>query len=112
MAEQVEFPAALGLDSPSSQNDEGNSTYNRPAHIDESLVGEFLAKQISVLDEMEQHVLAIESQDLKNAPAELKRLLHTLKGQSGLLNLLDVQHLCHETYSCLDVESSHPLIRS
>jgi len=103
--EEVEFPAALGLDSSSSRDNVGDSAYHRPAHIDESLLVEFLAKQISVLDEMEHHILAIESQDLKGAPAELKRLLHTLKGESGLLNLLDIQRLCHEIESCLDAES-------
>ncbi|MBN1594200.1 MAG: chemotaxis protein CheA, partial [Candidatus Coatesbacteria bacterium] len=104
--DQIEFPNALLQNAGGcAAENEDKRPYIRPAHIDEALIEEFLAKQISALDEIESSMLAIESENLTSAPAELKRLLHTLKGESGLLNLPDVERLCHETETCLDAET-------
>lgn len=66
-----------------------------PAHVDVSIYAEFLARQGSVLEEMEGHILTLERSPDDNVLGALKRLLHTIKGESALLGLDDVERLCH-----------------
>jgi two-component system, chemotaxis family, sensor kinase CheA len=71
--------------------------------VDKKIFTDFLSSQESVLQEMESHILAIEKKGLAGKGiSNLKRILHTLKGEAGLLSLKDVEHLCHETESYLE----------
>lgn len=72
-----------------------------PEYIDEAIFAEFLARQPGVLVEMEQLVLALEQYEDPERLAELKRMIHTLKGEAALLGLGDVETLCHATEDAL-----------
>ena len=101
-AEDVDFPEELGL--ATGRSEEGAVDVARagtrpaiPAHIDDAIFSEFLDRQGSVLDEMEGLVLGLEQESDEEKLGELRRLLHTLKGESALLGLGQIEHLCHVT---------------
>ncbi len=66
-----------------------------PDNIDAAIFTEFLDGQGPALDEMEVQILAVEKGEDGDALAAVKRALHTLKGEAGLLGLEDVERLCH-----------------
>jgi HPt (histidine-containing phosphotransfer) domain-containing protein len=68
-----------------------------PSHLDMDLFAEFLALQSEVLDKMEALCLRIEQDNNPDDIAELKRMIHTKKGEAGFLNLADIESLCHVT---------------
>ncbi len=72
-----------------------------PAHIDESILGDFLARQPGVLDDIEHLVLGLEKGVDEDKLQELRRLIHTLKGEAGMLGLADVERLCHTAEEAL-----------
>ncbi len=104
--EEVVFPqelmnggAAEGAADPSSERLSPLSAL--PAHIDQKIFGDFLARQPGVLGEIEGLILALEKSDDQEKFGELRRYLHTLKGESGMLGLADAERLCHATEEVL-----------
>jgi len=99
----VPFPPELGLASLEEADDAaGDSQFLKlPPNVDEAILSEFLGRQPAVLDEMEALVLALEQSADSEKLAGLRRLLHTLKGESALLGLSDAEHLCHRTEDVL-----------
>lgn len=65
-----------------------------PDYVDEATRLEFLSNQKLVLEEIERHTLAWERGD-DEALAELRRQIHTLKGEAGVLGLDDLERMCH-----------------
>ncbi|MBI3992693.1 MAG: Hpt domain-containing protein [Candidatus Lambdaproteobacteria bacterium] len=72
---------------------------------DQDVLSEFLAAQSTVLEHMEGAVLALEQGDQGEAFANLRRTLHTLKGESGFLGLTAVERVCHFSESLLEDKS-------
>ena len=70
-------------------------TITLPSYIDESIFAEFLTRQEGVLDDMESNILALEKAMDIPTLSSLKRQFHTLKGESALLGLSDIESLCH-----------------
>ncbi|MBN2308076.1 MAG: Hpt domain-containing protein [Candidatus Hydrogenedentes bacterium] len=99
---EVEFPAELGLAQGSDGSGGAAAAAEAPAGIvDAGIFADFLARQPGVLDEMESLILALEKTDDDDTFAHLRRLIHTLKGEAGMLNLVDVARLCHVTEDLL-----------
>ncbi len=77
-----------------------------PAEVvaaDDKILAEFLSRQDSVLEDIEEQILAAEKQGFRGKPlAELKRVLHTLKGETGMLGLGEIQRVCHEAESFIE----------
>jgi two-component system chemotaxis sensor kinase CheA len=73
-----------------------------PANVDEAMFCDFLARQTGVLEEMECLLLAMEKSDDDSNLGELRRLIHTMKGDSALVGLTDVERLCHALEDLLD----------
>jgi two-component system chemotaxis sensor kinase CheA len=73
-----------------------------PAYIDDAIFNEFLARQPGVLDEMESFILDIETDGTSQGLGALRRMLHTLKGESALLGLEAIEELCHTWEDALD----------
>ena len=65
------------------------------AIVDERILGEFVARQPGVLADMEGLILAIEGGEDGGKLAELRRAIHTLKGEAGLVGFIDVERVCH-----------------
>ena len=66
-------------------------------------VGMFVTHAIGALAELEEEVLAVEASD---KPAEtiagVRRTMHTLKAEFGVLNMLAPQQLCHQAETTID----------
>jgi len=118
-ADEVAFPDELELGTPRGSRREGCGGGGGtgapdgepvktflPANVDERIFAEFLERQPGVLEDMETLILALERSGDEGKLGELRRLIHTLKGESGLLGLSDVERLCHLTEDVLN--RSHP----
>ncbi|HOQ32976.1 MAG TPA: chemotaxis protein CheA [Candidatus Hydrogenedens sp.] len=67
-----------------------------PENVDPEIFQQFIQSQDSNLEEMESLLLSYnKGEEDKEIIAELKRKVHTLKGETGILGLNDIQDLCH-----------------
>ncbi|MGC9055201.1 MAG: Hpt domain-containing protein, partial [Candidatus Hydrogenedens sp.] len=70
--------------------------FELPENVDPEIFQQFIQSQDSNLEEMEALLLSYkEDGDKQEVIAELKRKIHTLKGETGILGLNDIQDLCH-----------------
>lgn len=101
--DEVELPERFGnLSQPdSAPADEEASGFVLPAAVDEKIFYDFLARQGGVLEELEASIMGLEKEPDGEDFALIKRILHTIKGEAGLLGLDDVGTLCHKTEDCL-----------
>jgi HPt (histidine-containing phosphotransfer) domain-containing protein len=68
-----------------------------------SLLDEYIESASSMLDELEQATLEYEAG--KNRPenaATIKRILHKIKGESGMVGFEDMAEFCHQTESAFE----------
>lgn len=72
-----------------------------PPFLTEKDFSQFLSQQQRILENFESLVLALENGDTVEAPSEMYRILHTMKGESGFLALNDVQTVCHRAEDML-----------
>jgi two-component system chemotaxis sensor kinase CheA len=77
-----------------------------PGHLDMELFAEFLELQTTVIDQMEEKLLSLERDPDSETLQELKRIIHTQKGEAGFLNLADIEKLCHATEDLLESENA------
>jgi len=95
----------------SSKNFSGirnNSPLPEPSEIEipddiGSLLDEYIESAGSMLDELEQATLEYEA--VKNRPenaAIIKRILHKIKGESGMVGIEDMAEFCHQTESAFE----------
>lgn len=69
--------------------------------VDEDILNEFLARQPGVLEELEGYLLTLDSGDDPEAFGAVKRIIHTIKGEAGLLELRALADACHRVENCL-----------
>lgn len=98
--DEVSFPERLNLsdgraDSVGSVDDSSSNIPQLPSNVDESIFKEFLSNLPGVLDDIEAHVLTLDGPAEQSQVDTLLRMLHTLKGESGLMGLGDVERLVH-----------------
>lgn len=95
------FPASLGLVDTSPTASEPAPIIalpiELPANVDESILSEFLSRQPGELEKLEKQVMDLEKDDKGSALDEIKRTIHTLKGETGLLGMVSICNLCHAT---------------
>ncbi len=72
--------------------------------VDDQIVAEFLSRQKDSLTEIEETILGFEDGASTSGAEGLKRWIHTLKGESGLLGLADVAELCHAAEDMMQAE--------
>jgi two-component system, chemotaxis family, sensor kinase CheA len=75
-----------------------------PPYVEESIFREFLGGQSAALDEIEAATMALEK---GGSIAELRRRLHTLKGEAGVVGLEELQQVYHALEDFLDA-AAHP----
>ncbi len=77
-----------------------------PPGVDDVIFQAFIEQQISVFPDIEEKILAFEksagSPDGRQHLAALKRLLHTMKGESGVVGINDMQSFCHKLEDYLE----------
>jgi len=80
---------------PEEETDDLDDGYfTLPEYVDQEVYKEFLSNFGHVLDEIEQDILLLEKGNA-SANADLKRRIHSLKGEAGVLSLEDVETVCH-----------------
>ncbi len=85
-----------------------NSPLPEPSEIEipddiGSLLDEYIESAGSMLDELEQATLEYEAGE--NRPenaAIIKRILHKIKGESGMVGIEDMAEFCHQTESAFE----------
>ncbi len=68
--------------------------FELPSWVDEPTFRDFLSTQKVVIDEIEGDILGIETGETDLAG--LKRRIHTMKGEAGVVGLDDLQEVCHK----------------
>ena len=78
---------------------------------DDPILVEFIGRTISVLDVLEEHVRNIERKyGIHESLSVWRREIHTIKGESGMLGLDDVNSLCNTIEEALDETMSERII--
>jgi two-component system chemotaxis sensor kinase CheA len=115
----VDFPMEVAPpDSSQGQSSNGGGysfVYpgSMPAYVDEAIFSDFLARQGSVLEEFEGHLLNIEKgSSVESCMHAVRRLLHTLKGETALLGLQDLEQLCHAAEDAIQLRPPRDLVDS
>jgi len=81
----------------------GESRAPRPGEgIDSDLLASWVTECGHTLAELETQVMAAASENTPEVLGEIRRRLHTFKGECGVLSLHAAQKLCHEAESCID----------
>lgn len=70
-----------------------------PENVDEDIFADFLSKQVSVMEDLENNILKINGKNNKHPKAEINRILHTIKGEANLMGLARIGEICHESES-------------
>ncbi len=65
--------------------------------VDDAIVGEFLGRQTDILTDVEEMLLGMDNGGTEDEQAWLLRFFHTLKGESALLDMVEVADICHAT---------------
>jgi len=76
---------------------------NIPPDVDQEILTEFIDSTMSGLEKLEAAILAFESgqitcDDFTNTA---KRILHNIKGESGIMDFAEISNLCHHAESLL-----------
>lgn len=73
-----------------------------PPWVDDTIVAAYVEQQAHALPEMEERVLAFEKLRAPELLGDLRRLIHTLKGESGVVGALHIEKVCHRLEDYLD----------
>lgn len=103
---EVDLPEELrpseALDQSPAEKSQVSKAVTLSGVVDEKILSDFLARQPAVLEDMERLLLELENSDVPSSKAELRRIIHTLKGESGLIGLPEVERLCHTAEDAID----------
>ena len=105
--DEVEFPVGLGLDEDdhgAAEEPSGQETL--APEEDPDMMQAFVAQQDSVLPDIEENILAYEKNGQEEALEELRRLVHTVKGEAGALGLNSISDACHITEDYIQARGS------
>jgi two-component system chemotaxis sensor kinase CheA len=96
---EAALPPKLGIAGPALAS-VGEAASHRPAlvfpsNVDDEIFSEFLSLQDGVLEQLEERILNLDTGDTAEVLASIKRTIHTLKGESAMLGLDEIEHLCH-----------------
>jgi two-component system chemotaxis sensor kinase CheA len=84
--------ATSELDSQSARAQDEQSHWTL---VDAEIMAEYISHQESVVAEIEDLILKFEDERDLGSITELKRLLHTAKGEAGVVGLMTIEKLCH-----------------
>ena len=89
--DEVDFPSEYRLTGTS----DSTFSIDLPSNVDENIFSDFLSSLENVIDSIEELMLSLEKEYDEAKMMELKRILHSLKGESGIMTLRDIESLCH-----------------
>jgi two-component system, chemotaxis family, sensor kinase CheA len=112
IGKQLENMRGLFADAPAGRNaadaastapDEDDSM----SMLDDVIIAAYVEQQQAVLPEMEQLILTFEKEKDDNCLSDLRRKIHTLKGESGAVCALEIEQVCHRLEDYLDDPPAH-----
>lgn len=80
----------------------GSDSGNENACVDPELLASWLSGCADILEELESLTVGLESDPNGEALSEVRRGIHTLKGECGVLSLATAQRICHEAETLID----------
>jgi two-component system chemotaxis sensor kinase CheA len=98
---RIALPPGLGYQAPGAPEEPAGPGVSTP-DFDDEIFAMFIAEQKTTLQELESHILSIEKEHNGEAMAAFRRLVHTLKGEAGVLGLIEISRLCHALEDYLD----------
>ncbi len=96
--EEIDLPAELSKNKDSGEGEQREL----PSFVDDEIFLEFLSNQEAVLVNLEETILEYEKTSADNLVDKFKRIIHTLKGEAGLMGLNDVEKLCHKAEDIIE----------
>lgn len=101
-----------GVNPPDSKtNVQAGSVFNGgpgfASGVDRDILEEYLVQQETVIAEIEELVLSYEQEADYRIVAELKRYLHTAKGEAGVIGLNAVADVCHQVEDYIQEEGEN-----
>ncbi len=81
-----------------------------PANVDEHIFEEFIASKGSDIDELENLLLNLEKEPNEEDSAALKRIIHTIKGESAIIGLTEIENLCHKAEDLIETSNIDEII--
>jgi two-component system chemotaxis sensor kinase CheA len=75
-----------------------------PPYVDVEILTDFTENLGGTLDEIQHLLLSLDRDFSQDRLAELRRLLHTVKSDAGLLGQKDIERLCHLAEDLLRIE--------
>ncbi|MGD0058517.1 MAG: chemotaxis protein CheA [Verrucomicrobiia bacterium] len=107
--DRMGFPAELEVDflDGTAREAPDNAAQTTPpsktlTESDQELLKMFLEQEQARLQDIEERILALEKDPQGSALAELKRILHTVKGEAGVVGADEIAAVCHKLEDFLD----------
>lgn len=106
---EVDFPDSFTLHSTfSSKDNSATDQFNcLPLGVDQEILEEYLAHQEMMVSEIEDLVLAYEQNPNSHLLEELKRILHTSKGEAGVIGFNRIEKMCHQVEDYIQEKKSN-----
>jgi len=98
--EESEFPKRFLPDQDQATPQTQSSSL--PDNVEEEIFAEFLSKQESALQELEAILIEVEKSDSEEEWRNLKAILHTMKGESAMVGLDNVEKRCHSAEDLIE----------
>ncbi len=100
MAEPTKNPLQAGTGEQGTSVAEKLVALGLPEWVEPEMLQEFLATQTGALEDVEREILEVEGGS-EEGLAELKRRLHTMKGEAGAIGLCGLERVFHAMEDCL-----------
>jgi two-component system, chemotaxis family, sensor kinase CheA len=106
---EIDFPKSFNLQTQITNDDAPNKNgFNSTAPgLDQEIMEEYIAHQELVVSEIEDLVLAYEQNPGSGILKELKRLLHTAKGEAGVIGFNEVERVCHQVENYIQMKENN-----
>ncbi len=85
--------ASPGAETRATPPDNGGESFSM---IDETIINAYVEQQLSVLPDMENLILTYERERDETLLSDLRRMIHTLKGESGVVGALAIERVAHQ----------------
>lgn len=103
----LNFHPLLHLESANQSPKSESKDFQLPENVDEDIFGEFISNQPHVLENLETAILDTERDGQDENLGAVKAILHSIKGETGLMGLEDMASACHDAESLIEEEKEN-----
>ncbi len=94
--DQVSFPGMFNIDQVKAEHPGPAKDPGLLPGLDPEMLSVYVTQQVSMLSDLEDWILNYEQKRTEEELVEIKRLVHTAKGESGVLGLEVIAGACHD----------------